>query len=57
MELSGFASECVRKDGHVREHAEKAGEIIKWKERAKKGSALVGGRFRDCMKYALYHTG
>lgn len=46
--MAKLSRECVRKGSHVQEDAEKAGEIIKWKELVKKDSALVGGRFRDC---------
>lgn len=45
--MAKLSRECVRKGSHVQEDAEKAGEIIKWKELVKKYSALVGGKFRD----------
>lgn len=56
MELTGFANGCARKGRHLPEHAEKAREIIIWKEFTKKESVLVDGRFSGGMKYALYHT-
>lgn len=56
MELTGFANGCARKGRHLPEHAEKAREIIIWKEFTKKESVFVDGRFSGGMKYALYHT-